>query len=81
MRLDHLLSREHFILPVAGAVVVFVVLCFLVFRVARGEWSVPGPCFVGLGALSGFGLAGLAGYLGAGFGLCLGFLVGWLFFV
>jgi len=42
-----------------------------------GSWS----RFVGLGALSGFGLAGLAGYLGAGFGLCLGFLVGWLFFV
>ena len=38
-----------------------------------GSWS----RFVGLGALSGFGLAGLAGYLGAGFWLVSGFL-GWL---
>ena len=56
MRLDHLLSREHFILPVAGAVVVFVVLCFLVFRVARGEWSVPGPVLWGWGRCRVLGL-------------------------
>ena len=75
MRLDHLLSREH---CQGMAVLVVLVFCFLVLGYACGHWTFPA---VLVGALSGFGLMGLAGCIGMAVLVVWCSLVGWLLFV